>query len=374
MTREVAEAIRDYMLTQYVQLGAPYPISQRSTQVVADAHSFANLLMNGVDVGRTILGPSSTQLIYMLAECYARALSPGDEIIICETGHEANVGPWDKLRDRGFTVKLWKVDQATYQCSLNSLENLFTNRTKLVAFPHVSNLLGEVVDVPAITKLVHSAGAKVVVDGVAYAPHRAIDVKAWDVDWYVYSVYKVYGPHMGALYGKAEAFSELKGPNHFFISDSEPYKFELGGANHEGCAGLLALQSYLTFLAGTSGPCTRPVVEAAFSHMTELELPIQERLVNYLLQKPGVKIVGPAHAEASRISTISFLHDTKSSAEIVAEVVKHDIGIRHGHMYAYRMCQSLGIDLTDGVVRVSAVHYNTVAEMDKLIYALESVL
>lgn len=378
----VADAVRQYMLESYVQLGAGYSLSQRCTKNVSDAHDFINLFMNGEGVGKTILGPSCTQLLYMLAGCYADILKPGEEVIICETAHEANAGPWARLESRvpGITVRVWKVDPATFTCSLKSLEAMLraqSGRVRLVAFPQVSNLLGEVVDVKAITDLAHRYGARVVVDGVAYAPHRAIDVKAWGCDWYAYSTYKVYGPHMGALFGTHEAIAELTGPNHYFLpKEMVPYKFELGGANHEGCAGLLALRGYLNFVAGRNenDPITRETIVEAFEVMTALELPLQAQLIDYLRRKPGVRLIGPDHANASRISTISFISDRASSHDIAMAANRRNIGIRHGNMYAYRLCQALGIDTTEGVVRASMVHYNTADEVRSLIDALETVL
>jgi cysteine desulfurase family protein (TIGR01976 family) len=373
----VVDAIRRYMRTTYVQLGAGYPLADRCDAVVEGAHDFINLFMNGRGGGRIILGPSCTQLCTMLAGCYADVLRPGDEIIVVESGHEANIGPWMKLADRGLTVRMWKFDQASMSCPLEGLERLLTDRTKIVAFVHVSNLLGEIVDVAAITRAAHAAGARVVVDGVAYAPHRAIDVAAWGVDWYVYSTYKVYGPHMAALYGGDDAFAELTGPNHFFIPrDEVPYKFELGGANHEGCAGLLALGDYLRFLAGRDGdgPIDRQTIVDAYEVMRACEEPVQARLIEYLLSKKRVRIIGPAHGGSNRVGTVSFVHESKSSAEIADAAHARDIGIRNGHMYAYRLCEALGLEPEDGVVRVSLVHYNTVEEIDRLIKVFETVL
>jgi selenocysteine lyase/cysteine desulfurase len=197
------------------------------------------------------------------------------------------------------------------------------------------------------------------------------------VDWYAYSTYKVYGPHMAALFGRHEAFARLTGPNHFFIPAGEvPYKFELGGASHEGCAGLLALREHLNALAlrNPRDEVNRATVESAFAAMTALELPLQRRLVDWLRSRKGVRIVGPAHGESSRVATISFTHDRRSPADIVAAAHAAGIGIRHGHMYAYRLCEALGIDPVQGVVRVSAVHYNTVDEINRLIAAMEPVL
>lgn len=367
----VVDAVRDYMLNSYVQLGAPYDISRKSTQVVTDAHRFIELYMNAGD-GRVVLGPSTTQLVTMLAECYSRRLELGDEIIICETAHEANAGPWEKLRRFGFEIKTWRIDPQTLQCSLDDLKALLTPLTRLVAFPQVSNLLGEVVDVRAITEVVHAAGAKVVVDGVAYAPHRAIDVQVWGVDWYVYSTYKVFGPHMAALYGSKAAFAELEGPNHFFLPD-DAYKFELGGANHEGCAGLLALGDYLKFAAGRE-TLDRETVVAAWDHLGPLELPLQARILEFLNSKPGVNVWGPTTAGPERVATISFTSDRLSPAQICEATDQAGIGIRFGHMYAYRLCKAVGIATEEGVVRVSCAHYNTLDEVERLIEVLDPLI
>lgn len=372
----VADAIRDYLLDSYVNLGAGYAESRRATQTVDEAHDFVNLFMNGTDTGKVILGSSSSGLIRMLADCYAEVLQPGDEIVIGQSGHEANIGPWVRLERMGVRVRFWNLDRNTQSQPICELEELLDERTKIVAFVHVSNLLGEVVDVADIARRAHHVGARVVVDGVAYAPHHAIDVAAWDVDWYVYSTYKVFGPHMAALYGRADAIAELTGPNHFFIPrDYVPGKFELGCLSHEGCAGLLALGGYLSFLAGTPGePVTRSTVTDAFEVASSLELALQARLIDYLRSKPGIRIVGPAHGGPSRVPTISFVHQRVPPDEISAACDAAGIGLRHGHMYAYRLCEALGIAPDPGVLRVSMVHYNTLDEVDRLIEVLDGVL
>ena len=372
----VADRISDYMLTSYVQLGAGYPLSQRATEIVDDAHHFVRLMMNGID-GEVILGPSTSALLRMLAGCYAQILRPGAEIIVAQTGHEANIGPWKMLDRLGFELRWWEMDPANYRCPLSDLSELLSDRTALVAFPHVSNLLGEIVDVEGITELAHAAGARVVVDGVAYAPHRAIDVSVWNVDWYAYSTYKVYGPHMAALWGRRDALAELPGPNHFFIADDDvPYKFEVGGVSHEGCAGILGLRDYLAFVVGETDPQSldRPTIEAAFDLMAACERPLQARLLEYLRSRDDVRIIGPADDGTSRVGTISFVHTTKSSAEITATVDRSGIGIRHGHMYAYHLCEAAGLDPEDGVVRTSLVHYNTPEEIERLIGVFDAAL
>jgi len=277
--RQVADAIREYMLSTYVQVGADYGTSVCSTGTVQRAHEFVNLLMNGVQHGRVAFGSSTTVLCAMLAECYAHAGGRArNEIIVAETAHEANAGPWFRLAHRGFKIHLWPIEADELTSPLDSLKRLLSDRTRLVAFPHVSNLLGRVENAAVITALAHAAGARVVIDGVAFAPHRAMDVASLGADWYAYSTYKVFGPHMAALFGTHAAFDELEGPNHFFIPKHEvPYRFEPGGPSHEACAGLLALWSYLADLAGLL-PLQAPSrlgIERAFERMARLEEVLQ---------------------------------------------------------------------------------------------------
>jgi cysteine desulfurase family protein (TIGR01976 family) len=369
----VSVAIRDYMQKSYVQVGAGYPASQKATAVVAEAHAFMEEWVNAGDRGKVVLGPSTTALIHIVANAYGEILQPGDEIIVADTNHEANAWPWYRLERFGIKVKCWSIDPSCFQCNLADLEGLITERTKLVTFPHVSNLLGEIVDVKAITDLVHSRGAKVFVDGVAYAPHGVIDVQAWGVDWYVFSNYKVYGPHMATLYGSHEAFSELTGPNHHFIpKDAIPSKWELGALNHEGCAGIVGLKPYIGFLAGKDQVDRQAIVRACEA-MTELERPLVGKLLNYLESKEGVKVIGPG-SKGKAVGTISFLSEKAPSNKIAEHLATREIGIRSGHMYAMRICHGLSIPPETGVVRISLLHYNTMEEIERTIQALDEVL
>jgi cysteine desulfurase family protein (TIGR01976 family) len=372
----VADAMHRYLRETYVQLGAGHPLSKQCTATVAAAHDFARTFVNARH-GQAILGPSTTVLLNLLASCYAQVLRPGQEVVLAESGHEANLGPWARLERIGVKVRWWRLDPATFTCPLAELRGLLNERTAIVALPHVSNLLGEIADLPAVVAAAHAVGARVVADGVAYAPHRAIDVDAWNVDWYVYSAYKVYGPHLAVLYGRDDALAELPGPNHFFIPrDDLPYQFEPGGANHESCAGLLALGGYLGVLADAPAgtPCDRGVVTTAFAAAETLERPLIARLLEYLRGKPGVRLIGPAAADANRVGTVSFVHDRLTSREIAAAVDRTEVAIRHGHMYAYRLCEALGLDPDDGVVRASFVHYNTLEEIERFVEVLEQIL
>lgn len=368
------EATRRYMTEHFVQLGATYPTSAAATEIYAKGREFGDALFGGNGKGRVIFGPSSSVLIRHLADAYAEVLKPGDEIIIAITGHEANVGPWIRLQRQGVKIVWWNMDPDSFVPTLEELQTLVTARTRIVAFPQVSNLLGDIVDIAGIVRIAHAAGAKVVVDSVAYAPHRALCADEWGADWVVFSAYKVYAPHLALMWGREESAEPLVGPNHFFIDNTLPYKFELGCQPHELVAGLLGTAEYLAFLAEASDPYARGTVVKAFNVIRALELPTQELLINYLLSKPEVKIIGPAHADSSRVGTISFISDKLKHSEIVNHTDANGIAIRNGHMYAYRLCEALGIDVDEGVVRVSLAHYNTTEEVERLIQALEEIL
>ncbi len=367
----VIERVRRYLAESYVQLGAGYAEADAADAVVAAAHDFARVFL-GAGEDPVALGPSSSVLIRLLADAFGEVLPPGARIVVAEAGHEANVGPWIALGRRGARVALWKVDPATGASDPDELDRLLADGAAVLALPHVSNLLGAIEDLPDVVRRAHAAGARVVADGVAFAPHRLPDVRAWDVDFYVVSLYKVYGPHLAALYGKRGVFAALPGPNHFFIApDDLPYKFELGGASHEACAGWLGTRDYLSWLGGGED---RAGLARAFARMEALERPLQEKLVTELRALPGVRIVGPAHAESTRVPTVSFVAAGVPSARIAAAAHAARVGIRHGSMYAWRLCEAMGIDPRDGVVRASLVHYNTAAEVDRLVAAIRSVV
>lgn len=378
--RVVAEAMRAYLLGSYAQLGGDYPESRRARETIDGARADVRTLMNGQGLGEVVLGASTTLLCLMLAGCYADALAERperDELVISTAGHESDVGCWLKLAKRGFKVKTWSVNATTLRHEAADLAALVGERTRLVAFPHVSNLLGDIEDVARLTRVAQAAGARVMVDGVAFAPHRAMDVAAWGCDWYVYSTYKVCGPHMAALFGRHEALAELTGPNHFFIDPKAvPYKFELGGVNHEGCAGLRALAEYLRLVAGETAVAgaalSRVTVERAFARITELEVALQGRLLEYLRGESRVRIIGPAHGAATRVSTISFVWAGRSSQSIALALNAEGLAVRFGSFYSNRLAEQLGLDPADGVVRASLVHYNTAAEVERLIGALRT--
>jgi len=404
LPRCVIEAARDYMTSSYVQLGADYDISRRASDTVRRAHEFAKIFVNAAEdndaapgrgIGEVAMGASSTALCIMLANAYADAFADGaiarerNEIVVCTAGHEANVGPWARLARRGFVIREWHAERDTppngrgaWRILPSSLAPLLSNRTLLVAFPHVSNILGEIVDLNEVCRLAHGAGARVVADGVAFAPHRAIDVRESSVDWHVFSLYKVYGPHMAALYGRRDAFAELTGPNHYFIGkENVPYTFEPGGVSHEGAAAFSALWDYCCFLTGESPNDEhgahlprRATIERAFARMTDLERPLQEQLLTYLSRKHGVTVIGTDDAGSARVPTIAWVREGRSAAEIARAGNARGLGFRYGHLYSKRLTDRMGLHPEGGAVRVSMVHYNTPEEVDRLCAALDEIL
>ncbi|AZI45031.1 cysteine desulfurase-like protein (plasmid) [Deinococcus psychrotolerans] len=369
--RGVAERVSEYLTGTSVQLGASYAVSQEASARVAAGVQAAAHFVNAADPREVVLGGSSTQLVANLASSMGEFLKAGDEIIITDTDHEANVGAWTRLESRGIKTKIWKIDTQTLQLDLNTLGTLMTDRTRLVCFTHVSNVLGTINPVPEITRFVHQRGAKVFVDGVAYAPHRMVDVQAWDVDYYLFSWYKVYGPHISLLFGKLENLLELPSINHFFVSpDAAAYRLQPGNLNYELTYGLTGVTDYMSALQSRLGVDS---LSGVFDAFAAHEAVLAGRLLEYLATKPNVRVIGHPLADPSaRVDTISFVVDGVASSELPKFLDGQHIAVRYGHFYAYRLIQSLGLDQEEGVVRVSMAHYNTLAEVDRLIAGLEA--
>jgi cysteine desulfurase family protein (TIGR01976 family) len=365
----VIERVAEYMRTSAVQLGASYAPSRLGAQRIQDAMSAMARFVNAAEVSEIALGPSTTVMLRRLAESLRPNLVPGDEIIVTDVDHESNITPWLRLRAAGINVRTWKLNTESWRLELDDLKPLLNQRTRLVCFTQTSNIVGGLEPVAEITRLVHACGARVCVDGVAYAPHRPIDVRAWGVDFYVFSAYKVYGPHLGVLYGKREALLELANLNHEFISkDTLPGKLQPGAVPYELAYGLTAIPEYFDALHTTHGGDAWPVIAAH-------ESAIGEKLLAFLRSRKHIRIIGPAHADSSgRIPTISFAAEGRDSAEIPAAMDRHHIGIRYGHFYAKRFIDALGLLKQNGVVRVSMVHYNTLEEVERLIRHLDQII
>jgi cysteine desulfurase family protein (TIGR01976 family) len=382
--KQVADRIHEYLMSSDVQLGASYEISQLAGQRVKAGARVAAELVNAEDEGEVILGSSTTMLMKLLSLSLVETFKPGDEVIVTNCDHEANIGPWRNLEKRGMIIKMWRINPETLELHLEDLASLMTEKTRLVALTHASNILGTINPIKEIASFVHKRGAMICVDGVAYTPHALPDVRQLDVDFYGFSFYKVYGPHYSVLYGKKAHLLRMPGVNHFFISESDiPYKFQPGSPNYELSYGLTGIGDYFTRLAevhagqaaGREVKSLRDAADLAYECFAEHEESLSARLLDFLNSRPNVRIIGKKESNRSvRMPTISFIIKGVKSSTIPPEVDKHKIGIRFGDFYARRLIEDLGLAPQDGVVRVSMVHYNTLEEMDRLIRVLSSII
>lgn len=376
--RRVAERVGDYLLTSSVQLGASYQHSQDASAKVLAARKAIAELINAPSDDEVVMGSSTTSLMFQLGQAIAHEIRPGDEIIVTNTDHEANIGVWAGLQRSGAVLRFWNVNPQTLELDLADLQNLLSDKVKWVAMTHASNILGTVNPVAEAVFLAHAAGARLCVDAVAYAPHRLVDVQATGADVVVFSFYKVFGPHYAVMWGRRELLLDLASLNHYFISaQTIPYKLQPGNVNYElsyGCAGI---RDYLVDVGtrhGASGT-PRQQMQAAFDAFEAHENQLATRLLHYLATKGAVRVIGlPTAEDGHRVPTVSFVVEGRMSESIVRHVDQFGIGIRFGDFYARRLIEGLGLDRYGGVVRVSAAHYNTPGEIDKLIHHLDEVI
>ena len=372
---QVLDRVRTYMTEYQVQPGAAYPASARAAEMIAESHRAMAAMINA-QPEEVVIGPSTSMNVFLLAQALRPGFREGDEIVVTNLDHEANVGAWRKLAAAGMTVREWRFDSDSMALEQEGLAALLNERTRLVCFGHCSNITGGLTDVPALVRMIHDAGALACVDGVAYAPHRAIDVKAWDVDFYLCSTYKLYGPHLALLYGKRAHFERAAPLNHFFLDDELPLKLNPGGPNHELSAGLAGVTAYLDALhAHHEGETNLPLhgrLSAIFESIAAHEEALVAPLLDFLAAKPGVRLIGSPSADRRlRAPTVAFAVKGRDVGELARAVASHQVAIGAGDFYAARCIEALGLANRGGVVRASMVHYNTADEVQRLIRALD---
>ncbi|HEY9186125.1 MAG TPA: cysteine desulfurase-like protein [Salegentibacter sp.] len=378
---KVAERISGYLLHHNVQLGASYKVSREAGEKLKYATNGVSKFINASRPEEVVIGPSSSMLLRILSLCISKQWQEGDEVIVTNTDHEANVSPWTDLEEKGIKIKIWKVNPETLELELSQLEKLLSKRTRLVAVTHVSNVLGTINPIKEITEIAHKAGALICVDGVAYAPHRQVNVKELDVDFYVFSWYKTYGPHLAVMFGKYDLLYEMDGINHYFFGKKDvPYKFQPGNFNFELTYSLLGITEYFEefyreHFRSSKKLDTSEKLAKSFDLIARYEERISTPLLAFLRDNPNIRIIGHPEADKNkRVPTISFVHSRMKSDQIVKKVDEHRIGIRFGDFYAKKIIQDLELAEKNGVVRISLVHYNTTEEIKKLIGVLRTIL
>jgi len=372
------DRLNDFLFNMNVQTGGSYDLSIKAANALESGRQAMMHLTNASRAEEIAFASSSTVALQNLAKSMRGQFKPGDEVIVTVSDHESNIGPWTTLEEFGVTLKFWNIDPERLELKFDDLQSLLSDRTKLVAVTYVSNILGTINPIADIAKLVHSADAKLCVDAVAFAPHRAIDVAALDVDYLVFSLYKVFGPHFAVLYGKYDLLRELDNLYHYFYGKEKvPAKLEPGNASYELAYASIGIVDYLAELAeqvdGTGS--TRDKIVRAFDRITLYENAIAERLLAYLRSRSDCRILGFENgSDERRVPTISFVVDGQDSGQIAKKMDAYNIAIRFGDFHARRLLEFLNLANNGGCVRVSMAHYNTISEVDALIGALEEVL
>lgn len=335
------------------------------------------------DPEEVMLGPSTSQNTYVLAHALRAELKVGDEIVVTNQDHEANVGAWRRLAEgnSGIVVRELGVDAETGRLDLSKLKSLLSSRTRYVFLTHCSNIVGEIHDIAAVAREVHAAGARVGVDGVSCAPHLLPDVKALGVDLYYFSLYKVYGPHQGLLYVRKDLLERVANQGHFFNTSLPGKRLTPAGPQHGeiACSGGVIdylEAAYARHLASGERPLPElhqrmaAIMERFHAHECE-----QANRILALLKDKRARIIGPEKAAPhKRAATIAFRPRKGKPQDVVDKLVARKVACGSGHFYAYRVMQALGIDPEEGAVRLSLVHYNTPEEVTRILEALDEAL
>jgi len=368
-----------YLANCQVQPGEGYPPSTEAAERIAEGREVLAALINA-EPDEIVVGPSTTSNVYVLSHALRPLLSAGDEIVVTDQDHEANSGAWRRLEAAGAVIREWRMNKDSDDLEIEDLEALLTDRTKLVCLTHCSNIVGLVHDAKAMVARIHQAGALACIDGVAFAPHRRVDVKDLDVDFYLYSPYKVFGPHMGVLYGKRDLLAGLANQGHYFQPEDD-FQRRLcpGGANYELSAASAGVGDYLDGVHAQHHPGANAGRQDRLNQVFDLfarhETAMARDIEELLRSRPGVRLVGQgAPAERERVSVFSFTVEGRDSREIPAALRDHEIGIHADDFYAARCIDALGARPQNGVVRVSLVHYNSAGDVARLLTALDRVL
>jgi cysteine desulfurase family protein (TIGR01976 family) len=373
--KSVVDAMRDYLLHHNANTDWAYPSSAETDALIAASRAALADFLNA-DASEIAFGNNMTTLTFHLARSLGAAWGPGDEIVITDLDHHANVAPWRRLeRERGVTIKKVGVNLETGQLDWDSLKSALGPRTKLLAIGAASNALGTINDVKRAGQLAHEVGATVFVDAVHYAPHVLVDVREFDCDFLACSPYKFYGPHTGVLFGRKQLIEALDVPRLDPAHDNSPDRLETGTLNHEGMVGAAAAVDFFASIAavtpgatGATGAARRKRLETAFAGLHARGQEHVERLWSGLSALRGVTMYGPT-PDQPRTPTVSFVMRGRGSKEIAEHLAKRAIFASHGDFYAATIVELLG-HAKDGLLRVGCACYTSAEEVERLIAAV----
>ena len=380
----VVNAVADYLLNHNANTHWEYPTSHETDAIIESArHTFADFLNAAAE--EIVFGPNTTTMIYHLSRALGRSLGPGDEIVITELEHHANVAPWQALEiERGVRLNICQMDPESGQLDWNDFERLVTSKTKVVSFGAGCNALGTVNDYRRAVEMAHSVGALALVDAVHYAPYFLCDVKATDCDFLTGSAYKFYGPHVSVFYGKKELLESIHFPKLQPAPDTAPERVEMGTQSHEGIAGAAAAVEFYASLVSRSGTGVSPVdlaqdaratrrenLQSAFKGLRAHSAPQVKRLWEELMKINGVRLYGPP-PEVERTPTVSFIVKDVPSTEVARRLAERGLFASHGDFYAQTVVERLGL-APEGLVRVGCACYTSDEEIERLVEAVKEI-
>ena len=367
--RSVAEAMNDYLFNHNANGHWAFPTSNETDALVAASRqTLADFLNAAPD--EIVFGQNMTSLTFHLARALGGNLKAGDEIIVTELDHHANVDTWRSLeRERGVVIRVLPMDVESGQLEFERLADLLNEKTKLVAVGAASNALGTISDVKRAAKMARAAGALSFIDAVHYAPHKLVDVQEIGCDFLACSAYKFYGPHIGILYGRKELLESIAFPKLKPSPNSAPERVETGTQSFESIVGAAAAVDFLASLG--SGNSRREKLENTFGEFHARDKDLTNALWRGLSAIAGVKVYGPA-PDAERTSLVSFTVKDLPSAQISAELTKKGIFISHGNFYAQTVVEKLGL-AEQGLVRAGCACYTTLEEVERLVNAVNEI-
>jgi cysteine desulfurase family protein (TIGR01976 family) len=359
--QRVIDAIVHYLSTCNANHGGVFTTTQESDRIVHSAHAAAARLLNA-SPDEIVFGQNMTSLTLHISRSIARTWKFGDEVLVTRLDHDANVRPWVlAAHDAGATARFVDVRVEDCTLDLDDLKAKLSPRVKLLAISAASNVVGTLNDITSLTRMAHAVGTKVYVDAVHYAPHGPIDVRAWDCDFLACSAYKFFGPHVGILWGKRTLLEQLEPYKVKPCADTLPDRWMTGTQNHEGLAGVAAAVSYIE--------------EVGMRSMRDYEQELGGRLLAGLNSNAKVKVWGIRDPRrlAERVPTFSIGVEGRTPTQVAEHLARHQIYAWNGNMYAYELSARLGLEERGGFLRLGLVHYNTVAEVDRTLQALDEL-
>ena len=371
---QVIDRLSRYSRETKLQPYGSYPASIIAGEEMDNAYRRLASLLN-VRPKEISFGPSTTLNSYVLANAFRNKLREGDEIIVTNQDHEANSGVWRKLNQCGVKVLEWQVDPISGKLDIGDLDNLLSQNTRLVTMPHCSNIVAYINDINAAAQKVHAAGAWLLVDGVSYAPHGMPDLGQLDADIYLFSLYKTFGPHQGALFMRDEVSEQLENQGHYFNAIYPEKRFTPAGPDHAQIAATNGIIDYYEALYGHhyDGEVkltekTKLINRLFLKHEKELA----NKLLEFLRSRNDLTILGKEDT-SGRVATIS-IRTSRLAQDIAADLADRKIMAGAGNFYAVRLLEALNVPSDTGVLRLSFVHYTNNREIDQLINALDATL